>query len=242
MPRRRSRFSSLRRRLRDAGGVPSTSAPTDLQEYYKYATGQNSIKVDRAISGASRERLKLSLIPFAVTPDTTPADGALLVFMTTYSYKGLLTRADGAGGLNAFGLSTDTSTADSEDEFFPALIRASYTRSGASQISDKESGVTKKKYKYTPRRNFSFPFGRTTTSVKDAKKDTAETTISDVDELDVAKTLVNNLKNGSTDGSVNSADNKRAISVSYEPELYKPATEGKAAPAASAIDSTVDVD
>lgn len=229
MARRKTRFSGLRRRLRDVGGVPSGTAAPELQGFYRYVTGQSSITVNNPLSGDAKKLVGVALIPFAITPPSTPTDGLYIVRMSGYSYKGLTDRS----GLNLadFGL-TDTydAGADSDPSFYPALLKATYSRGGASTNNSKVSGVTGRTYSYTPKRTFSFPFGRTTSSIQDAKTGQTETSVDAVDELDVAKSLISFVSDGSKTGTPSSDPTQRAESISYEPELYKP---GKAIPKGS---------
>ena len=218
MPRRRrGRFSKLNEQLQAVGGVPSGTGA--VSEYFKYRTGQKQFTVPNALSGAAREIYDVALIPFAVTPNSTTAANRYRYGMTAYSYNGLVGRT-GNLTLADFGVYTIVSGEQDNDEFYPALLKASYTKTGATNNPNKPSGITGRTYSYTPRRTFSFPVGRTL-SVYDAKEGTPETAIAEVDELDVVKTLVGWLKAGKKDtDTATIGENNKAISVSYEPEKF----------------------
>lgn len=236
MPRRKgARFSKLFEKLRGTGGNPPTTGPTG--EFYKYLTGVNKITMPNAIPAAARELVDVGVIPFATTPNGTTAGNRYLVGMTAYSYNGLRTRAKNFA-LADFGIYIKESGEKDNDNYFPALLRCSYSRSGATTNPNKVSAITKEPYSYTPRRTFAFPVGRTI-AVYDAEEGTAETAINEVDEFDVVKTLTGWLKAGKKDTSTATVDDKdKAISVSYDPEKFAPARSNEAAPNA-AIDGVV---
>ncbi|MGD1920406.1 MAG: hypothetical protein ACFCAD_16905 [Pleurocapsa sp.] len=108
----------------------------------------------------------------------------------------------------------------SNSNYYPALLKASFSRSGAAVQENKVSGITKETYKYTPKRPFSFPFGRTT-SVTDAGDGSAKTVLKDVDELDVYRFCLNDIKSPTNEDNVPS-------SVSYEAEVFKTDSADKA--------------
>ena len=237
MPRRKKgRFSKLNELLKGTGGVPTGTGAT--AEYFRYRTGQKEYTVPNAIDGDSRKLYDVALIPFAVTPTATTAPNRYRYSMTAYSYNGLLTRT---GNLNIadFGVYNIASGEQDNDNYFPALLRASYTRSGATTNNNKTSGITGRTYSYTPNRTFSFPLGRTT-EVPDAETGAAQTDIADVDELDVVKTLTGWLKAGKKDtDTATIADNQKAISVSYDPEKFATAESNEPAPATAITGVTV---
>ena len=228
MPRRRrGRFSRLNEKLRGVGGVPTGTGETS--EYFQYLTGQKEITIPNAIDGAARDLIDIALIPFAVTPTGVTAANRYKHGITAYSYNGLRTRT-GNLALADFGVYTIETGEQVNNNYYPALLRASYSRSGATANPDKRSQITNKRYSYTPKRNFSFPVGRTL-SVYDAETGAAETAIAEVDELDVVKTLVGWLKAGKKDtDTATIAENQKAMSVSYDPEKYAPASTNDAAP------------
>ena len=237
MPRRRrGRFSKLNEQLKAVGGAPSGTGA--VSEYFKYRTGQKQFTVPNALSGVARELYDIALIPFATSPAGITAANRYRYGMTAYSYNGLVSRT---GNLNLidFGVYTIESGEQDNDEFYPALLRASYTRSGATANPNKTSNITGRTYNYTPKRTFSFPVGRTL-SVYDAETGTAETAIADVDELDVVKTLTGWLKAGKkdTDTATIDEDNK-AFTVSYEPEKFNAPATNQAAPATAIPSVTV---
>ncbi len=225
--RRRGRFSKLHEQLRKVGGVPTGTGETS--EYFQYLTGQKEFTIPNAIDGAARELLDVALIPFAVTPTGTTAANRYKHGISAYSYNGLRTRT-GNLTLADFGVYTIETGEQVNDNYYPALLIASYSRSGAAAIPEKRSGITNKKYSYTPKRSFSFPIGRTV-SVYDAETGAGESAIADVDELDVVKTLVGWLKAGKKDtDTATIAENQKAMSVSYDPEKYAPASTNESAP------------
>ena len=228
MPRRRrGRFSRLNEKLRGVGGVPTGTGETS--EYFQYLTGQKEITIPNAIDGEARDLIDIALIPFAVTPTGVTPANRYKHGITAYSYNGLRTRT-GNLALADFGVYTIETGEQVNNNYYPALLRSSYSRSGATTNPDKRSQITNKRYSYTPKRNFSFPVGRTV-SVYDAETGAGESAIADVDELDVVKTLVGWLKAGKKDSDTATiAENQKAMSVSYDPEKYAPASTNESAP------------
>lgn len=101
---------------------------------------------------------------------------------------------------------------------------------GATTNENKVSGITNNVYKYTPRRTFSFPFGRTLSAV-DAETGDAETSIANVDEIDVLQVLQRALlAGGSPAPQTPPSEDNRALSVSYVPEEYQSPRSGSDAP------------
>lgn len=237
MPRRRKgRFSKLNELLKGTGGVPTGTGAT--AEYFKYRTGQKEYTVPNAIDGEARKLYDVALIPFAVTPAGTTPASRYRYSMTAYSYNGLISRT-GNLAIADFGVYNIASGEQDNDEYYPALLRASYTKSGATTNNNKESGITGRRYSYTPNRTFSFPVGRTV-SVYDAETGAAETAIAEVDELDVVKTLTGWLKAGKKDtDTATIADTQKANSVSYEPEKFATPESNEAAPATAIPNVTV---
>ncbi len=234
--RRRGRFSKLNEKLRGVGGVPSGTGETS--EYFKYLTGQKKLTIPNAIDGVAREIYDVAVIPFAISPSGTTAANRFKTGMTAYSYNGLIGRT-GNLDLIDFGIYRIESGEQVNDNYYPALLRASYTKSGATTNSNKVSGITGKSYSYTPRRTFSFPVGRTV-SVYDAETGTAETVIGEVDELDVVKTLVSWLKAGKKDtDTATISEDQKAVSIAYEPEKYAAARSNEAAPTSAISGVTV---
>lgn len=229
MPRRRKgRFSKLNEKLRGVGGVPTGTGETS--EYFQYLTGQKEITVPNAIDGEARDLVDIALIPFAITPSGTTAPNRYKHGITAYSYNGLLTRT-GNLAVSDFGIYTIESGEQVNNNYYPALLRSSYSRSGATAQPEKRSQITNKKYNYLPKRNFSFPVGRTT-AVSDAVTGATETNIQDVDELDVVRALVGWVKAGKKDADTATiAEDQKAMSVSYDPEKYAPSSTNDAAPA-----------
>lgn len=225
--RNRSRFSRLNEQLRNIGGVPSGTGATT--EYFRYLTGQKKLTIPNAIDGAARQIIDVGVIPFATTPTGTTPANRYRHGITAYSYNGLRDRT-GNLTLSDFGVYLLEGGEQINDNFFPALLRCSYTRSGATNNPAKRSGITNEPYSYTPKRTFSFPLGRTV-SVFDAEDGAAETSINEVDELDVVKSLVSWVKAGKKDSDTATiTEGNKAISVSYEPEKFAPARSNQEAP------------
>ncbi len=127
--RRRGRFSKLHEQLRKVGGVPTGTGETS--EYFQYLTGQKEFTIPNAIDGAARELLDVALIPFAVTPTGTTAANRYKHGISAYSYNGLRTRT-GNLTLADFGVYTIETGEQVNDNYYPALLIASYSRSGAA--------------------------------------------------------------------------------------------------------------
>lgn len=233
MPRRRSRFGALNRQLRAVGGVPTGDGP--VSEYYKFLIGQKTLTVPNAISGEARELYNVAVIPFGVSATSTDPEERSVCQMSAYSINGLISRCP--LDFEDFGIYTDTAGAEVNPNFFPALIKAAYTRSGATTIENKQSGITGRRYNYTPRRNFSFPFGRAL-GYLDAEEGTPETAIGNVDELDASRSLLRWLSNGSQTATPG-AEGVQAVSVSYDAEIYKPASSNPDAPTSAISGVTV---
>lgn len=229
MARRKPRYSRLREKLREENGVPQAGSKT--YEFFRFLTGQRSITQANKVSGNAKKRVKIGLHPFAVTPTgTTPGD-RFIGYISLYSLKGLRTRANAdEADLGIFLISGGE---DSESEYYPALIRASYSASGSTTEDNKTSGVTGEQYSYTYKRTFSFPFGRAaTTNIVDAETGATETTINDADELDVLRSTVQLLKDSSGTGDP-------AITIAYEPEIFKFVDAEEALDAQTAIPADV---
>ena len=225
MGRRRSRNSRLRARLRDLGQVPQTGS--ELFGYFEYVTGQRRIQVENNVPEGGRRLFSVALLPFALSAPTNDPENRLLATISGYSVNGLQERT--ALDYADFGMFTDTAGAGSNANYFPAIIRGTYSRSGAVRNENKRSAVTNQTYSYLPTRSFSFPFGRTTEAL-DARTGDPETTIGNVDEGDVATTLQRWLVNGSRTPTPG-ADNSRAQSVSYDPEVFRNESIQESAPA-----------
>lgn len=234
MPRRRSRFKRLRAQLRAVGGVPSGEGETT--NFYKYVIGQNKLEMANAIDGESRKLLNIALIPFANSSTTDAATERYLAQISSYSWKGILTRSplDYAD----FGIYLPDGGYNVNPNYYPALIRATYSKSGATTNDNKVSDITGNKYSYTPKRSFSFPFGRAQ-GYQDAKTKTAETSIANVDELDASSTLLKWLKAGGKNNPPNPSPANVAESVSYEAEVFKPASSNGDATATAPANVTV---
>lgn len=215
MPRRRQRFADLERQFRESGG---TAAPgSRLAGYIDFKKGVNRIEVKQKLTAAQRRRYGFAILPFGVTPeDTTPTRYAAAI--TAYSNAGrtALTLSDAK-----LGYATIDSATEQSENFYPALLRV-FVKSSDTKANP-TSGVTQKKYSRTPGSSFSFPFGRTITSVTDSKTGVTESTIDKVDAEDVRKSLSTFLKSNATTNNV--------TSVSFEPEVFKVGKPDLASPA-----------
>ncbi|MBG1268246.1 hypothetical protein [Nostoc sp. WHI] len=205
MPRRRQRFADLERQFRESGG---TAAPgSRLAGYIDFKKGINTIEVTKKLTAAQRKRYGFAILPFGVSPeDATPTRYAAAI--TSYSNAGrtALALSDAKLGYENINASTEQS-----DNFYPALLRV-FVKSSDTKTNP-ISGITKKKYSRTPGISYSFPFGRTLTSVTDAKTGATESTIDKVDAEDVRKSLSSSLKSNSATNNV--------TSISYEPEVFR---------------------
>lgn len=221
MPRRRQRYSKLFEKLRAQGGTAPTGTDSEVTGFYDYLLGKSGskIKQDNAIPGEARQRYKIALIPFGLSATTNDVVNRNIAYISAYSLKAVLgtrvnaTKAD-------LGIFSSDQGGEDNPSYYPALLRASYSRSGATTNPSKTSAVTGQTYSYTPTRTFSLPFGRTTQAT-DAKTKTAETNLAEVDEIDVAKSVIDKLK-----AATNEDD--RPKSVSYDPEIFKLASAGEA--------------
>lgn len=227
MPRRRQRYKNLLQDLKKLNGA-TPDAGTDAAKFLDYLTGKNKIKIYNKVPSGGKDRFNIAVIPFAVSPTGTTADQGYKATITAYSYAGL----KGRTGLDIadFGISFIEAANKNADEFYPALIKPSYSSSNNLRPATTKSAVTNKAYEYKRTRTFSIPCGRTLT-VQDAKSGANETNISQVDELDTVKSLKVKMF-GKTDPS------NKPVSIGYEPEFFKPQTQTKDATQESDIPIT----
>lgn len=220
MARRKQRYSKLLEKLRAQGGSAPTGADGELVGFYNYLLGatNSKIKHPNAIPGEARKRYKISLIPFGLSATDNTVENRNIAYISAYSLKAVLSTRVNVNK-NDLGIFNSEDGGTDNPSYFPALLRASFSRSGATTDPNKISAVTGQPYSYTPKRTFSLPFGRTTTAT-DAKTKTAETSLAEVDEIDVAQSLITKL------GEATNVDD-RPTSVSYEPELFKIASAGE---------------
>ncbi len=217
MPRKKQRFSRLLRELKGTGtGNPESGRTKAFLDYLK---GVNKVTQTNKVPDAGRELFEIALYPFALTPSGSTPDQRYKASISVYSLNGLSSRATGINE-EKLGINRIAGGERENADYYPALMRASFSRGGASTQENKISGITKEPYKYVPKRTFSFPFGRTT-SVTDAGDGTNETVLKDVDELDVYRFNLNDIK------APSNADNIPS-SVSYEAEVFKTDGGGKA--------------
>lgn len=219
MPRRKGRYSKLLASLRESG-VPSagtTGEEKRLQGFYKYIIGDSKIEQNNKIPAEARKLFKIGLIPFAVSAASTAVTERYIAYMSAYSLKGLKDRTPNT--LEAqLGIFKEEGGEIENSNYYPALIRASFSTTSAGVVEKKVSAVTKQAYRYDYKRTFSFPFGRSAV-VEDAETGTAETTVANVDEIDVFRFVANNLKANTTAANV-------PTSISYEPEVFKTRATG----------------
>jgi hypothetical protein len=197
MPRRRQRFSDLERQFRESGGVAAPGSR--LAGYIAFKKGESKIKVAKQITSDG-----YAVIPFGLSvASNTPLRYAAGV--TFFSDKGrkALNVSD-----NRVGYENISATTIQSENYYPALLRV-FVKSSNTKTTP-ISAVTKKEYSRTPGSNYSFPFGRTITSVKDATSGVDESDLQNVDAEDVRKSLVSFVK---VQGNV--------TSISYEPEVFK---------------------
>ena len=217
MPRRRSRYARLLEDLRKEGGsAPSPGEGDEGRTYnfYKFLLGASTNKITQTnkMPNGGRKRWKIGLYPFAVTPQTTDATSRYIGYISSYSLKGLKDRVVATEA--DFGHNPSDEGGEINDAYYPALLKVSYSKSGALEIPNKVSAITKETYKYVPKRTFSIPFGRSTTNTEDAQTGITETQISNVDELDALKSLTEKVKNTNEAANI-------PLTVAYDPELFK---------------------
>ncbi|PIG94587.1 hypothetical protein [Gloeocapsopsis sp. IPPAS B-1203] len=218
MPRRRQRFAALERQFRESGG--QAAAGSRLAGYIDFKTGKTSIKVSRVLTAEQRKRFGYAILPFGLSVSATPSPSErYAAAITAYSNSG---RRDLGLSDNECGYDNIGEETTQDDNFYPALIRC-FIPSGTT-VETPTSAITRKEYRRRPGRSISFPFGRTVTSVVDAKTGEAESTLNNVDQLDVRKGLAQKAKNGN--------GTNKALSVSFEPEAFKVGKPDLASPAA----------
>ncbi len=212
MPRRRQRFSDLERQFRESGGVAAPGSR--LAGYIDFKKGVNKITVEKKLTAAQRKRYGYAILPFGVSPEATTPD-RYAAAITAYSNDQRTTLGLTEAKLGYEDI--DASTIQSEN-FYPALLRV-FVKSSDTKANP-ISGVTKKNYSRTPGASYSFPFGRTTSSVKDAKTGATETVIDAVDAQDVRQSIATFVRTRTN-----------VTSVSYEPEVFKVGKPDLASPA-----------
>lgn len=215
MPRKVQRFSRLMDKLRSTGGSFG-EGDGEVQNFYRFLTGQRKITVDNAISGQARKLVSVAVMPFGSDIQATPGDSdRFQVTMSTYSYAGWDSRVKSQLSAAELGWAAPAAANKNakEEQFFPALAKLTMTRSGAVTLENKVSGVTGKTYTYTPRRTFSLPFGRTLASVTEpAKGSAAATDIEQVEYEGVKASIYNQV----TDPLLNGL-----VRIGFEPEVNR---------------------
>lgn len=216
MPRRRQRFAALERQFRESGG--QAAAGSRLAGYIDFKLGKSQIKVSRVLTAEQRKRFGYAILPFSLSVSATPDPfERYAAAITAYSNAG---RRDLGLSDNECGYENIDASTTQDDNFYPALIRC-FIPTGDTRESP-VSAITRKEYKRRVGRSVSIPFGRTTTSVQDAKTGQTETTINDADQLDVRNSLAQKAKVGS--------GTTKALSVSFEPEVFKVGKPNLASP------------
>jgi hypothetical protein len=216
MPRKTRRFGNLLKQYRGSGGT--ADATSRVGKFGNWLTGKTKIDVKRRPNAVSMVRQRVKVVPFGISPEGSPQPSDYFLTAMTGQARAIY---NGIGenksvfGLQVVSTVADTAGASTDESFYPALARIFVIPTGANTIVEETSAVTGDKYKRILGRSGSIPFGRSIASeVKDAKKGTAETAISNVDELDVAKSILNVVK----------ADNQafKVKTVTFVPEQFKP--------------------
>ena len=116
MPRKRSRYGRLLRELKTTGGSPT--AGTELDNFLKYLTGQNTLQILNKPDADDLKRYNVAIHPFAVEGDDATSAGRMKVGITAYSYTGI-----NASGLsnNDCGIFFIEGGEEEDSNFYPAL-------------------------------------------------------------------------------------------------------------------------
>ena len=223
MPRRKQRFNKLFEQLRANGGTPTGTGR--VAEFHKFLTGINKVTQQNKIPVEARELYTIGLIPFALSATANTPEERYQATISAYSLAGLSNRANLTEA--ELGINRIVGGEKNSPNYFPALIRAKFNASGTTVNENKTSGITKQNYRYEYGRTFSFPFGRTTQAT-DAEDGSAETSVANVDELDVFRFAQNQLN-----ASTNAANVPK--SISYEAEVFKTDNKGQALYASTTI-------
>lgn len=226
MPRRRTRFKTLSRDLKKLQGR-TPEAGSNEANFLDFLTGKTNIQVFNKVPEGGKVRYRISILPFALSPTGNTPDQRYKAAITAYSFAGLKERT----GLTiaACGIEFTVEGNKENELFYPALIKPTYSSAATNlRPAATRSAVTNESYTHERTRTFSIPFGRTTTDVKDAQSGAAETNISDVDELDVLRSLRQEL-------ATNQNEANRPLTIGYEPELFKPQVGAKDATAEADI-------
>ncbi len=166
MPRRRSGDSRLRQRLRESQG---TDLPADLTKYLEFLQGTSKIQVDNPAPDGARELYALYLLPFNRDYDAAGTNTALVVGASGYAMSMWFGTTPRISVTNADGLlghdldQADKDAAVAMDGFYPALVRCTVSRSGAT-ATNRTSAKTGRQYSYEPKRTSAMPFGRNKTA------------------------------------------------------------------------------
>jgi hypothetical protein len=225
MPRKTRRFGKLIKAYRANGGT--AAADSQLGHFGNWLTGKTKIDVKRKPSADNMKRQRVKVIPFSVstgaTVDPTDYYATSMTGQARAIYEGLGTDKS-VFGLTVVSTVADAAGATVDAEFYPALARVFVVPTGTAVIVTKKSAVTQGDYKTQNGRSGSIPFGRGIgTGVKDSKTGAAETVVSDVDQEDVAKSILTNCKKAYGGFVVKT--------ISFVPEQLRPGLEVSLAPA-----------
>lgn len=217
MPRKTKRFGKLIEKYRENGG--GATGDGKMAKFGEWLTGKTKIDVKRRPSALLMKRGLCKIIPFGVTPEAsvTPAD----YYLTAITGQARAIYAGLGGDNTVFGLTICTTNNDSagasdDGRFYPALARVTVA-AGNATLQEETSKVTGVKYKRILTRSGSIPFGRNVASeTKDAKKGTAESQIGNVDERDVAESILSTCKKAYTNFTVKT--------ITFVPEQFNPDT------------------
>ncbi|PAX52010.1 hypothetical protein [Brunnivagina elsteri] len=215
-PGTRQRFSKLIEKFKASGGTGGNDQA--VVQFGNYLKGLNKANVTRKPTGNAIKRYRAKVIPFGLTPSATATDRFFACTFTGQAYaifEGLGT-AKNTFGLEIVGDAPSAAGVNVDDNFFPALARVKVVPT-TSTTSTRISGITKVSYKTVQGRTGSIPFGRGGTGVKDAQTQSAEVAINEIDEQDVATTIISLLK-----GLVTTSPAGVVASVTIVPESFVP--------------------
>lgn len=197
MPRRRQRFKQLERELKAAGYAPV--AGTRAAAYLDFKKGVNKIDMENPPTSAERRRSGVAILPFGIKPpDNITALNRYVAPITALSNTG---RTALALSNNDLGYEALAAGNKKPGNFYPALLKV-FNKSAAEPTTP-TSGILKKEYTRYAGRNYSIPFGRSTTLGGTGYG------VGVIGEEDSRDLLAQQVKDA----------NSRA-SVSYDPELF----------------------
>lgn len=160
MPRRRSRFSDLEKQFRQAGGVAAPGSP--LAKYIDFKSGKTKIarRKDTKLTAGQRKRYGISLLPFNLdVPDPVTQGSRYIASITGWSQAGRVALGLSDAELGYAKQTVGGVTAQTEDAYYPALLRPSVSTGKTADPT--VSSITGNKYSYVEANAYSIPFGRT---------------------------------------------------------------------------------